>query len=92
MKKIKFLSLLTISFLMAATSFSQTADEIVSKHIEAIGGAENWKKINTCFKIRENAYLLIFPEKWKLTNNRGPIRNIDPEKPRSFHPFGIRPE
>ena len=45
MKKIKILSLLTLSFLMAATSFAQTADEIVSKHIEAIGGAENWKKI-----------------------------------------------
>jgi hypothetical protein len=47
MKKIKFLSLLTLSFLMAATTFAQTADEIINKHIEAIGGAENWKKINT---------------------------------------------
>lgn len=47
MKKIKFLSLLAVSFLLTAVTFAQTADEIISKHIEAIGGAENWKKINT---------------------------------------------
>ena len=41
---------LILSFLFAAAAFSvqaQTADEIVSKHIEAIGGAENWRKVNS---------------------------------------------
>ncbi|MEY3432608.1 MAG: hypothetical protein RL131_544 [Bacteroidota bacterium] len=40
--------LLTILFVL--TSFfasAQTVDEIVAKHVEAIGGAANWKKINT---------------------------------------------
>jgi hypothetical protein len=32
---------------IAFVSTAQTAEEIVSKHIEAIGGTENWKKINS---------------------------------------------
>jgi hypothetical protein len=44
MKKI-ILSLCAILTLQVA--FAQTADEIISKHIAAIGGAENWKKINS---------------------------------------------
>lgn len=47
MKKIKLVSL----FIAAAFSFTtvnaQTADEIVNKHIQAIGGIENWKKITS---------------------------------------------
>jgi outer membrane lipoprotein-sorting protein len=34
---------LVISFF----SWAQTADEIIQKHIDAIGGADNWRKINT---------------------------------------------
>lgn len=44
MKKI-ILSLCAILFLQVA--FGQSADEIVKKHIDAIGGAANWKKINS---------------------------------------------
>jgi outer membrane lipoprotein-sorting protein len=38
------------SFLFLATAFiakAQTADEIIAKHIVAIGGADNWKKVNS---------------------------------------------
>ena len=44
MKKL-ILSLLAIASF--TISYAQTAEEIVNKHIEAIGGAENWKKINS---------------------------------------------
>lgn len=41
---------LLFSLLVLAASFTgkaQTADEIIAKHVEAIGGAENWKKVNS---------------------------------------------
>ncbi|MCC7029109.1 MAG: hypothetical protein IT257_02310 [Chitinophagaceae bacterium] len=44
MKKL-ILSLCAVLSLQLA--FAQTADEIINKHIIAIGGAENWKKINS---------------------------------------------
>jgi hypothetical protein len=37
-------------------SIAQTADEIVAKHISAIGGADNWKKINN---MRQEATLSV---------------------------------
>jgi hypothetical protein len=44
MKKI-LLSLLAIATFQI--SVAQTAEEIAAKHVEAIGGAANWKKINS---------------------------------------------
>ena len=47
MKTLKFLSLFVVAALSLATVKAQTADEIVNKHIEAIGGLENWEKVNS---------------------------------------------
>ncbi len=35
--------------LSTAVSYSQTAEEIISKHIQATGGAENWKNLRTLY-------------------------------------------
>lgn len=45
----KFKSLLITSTLIAGTvtSFAQTAEQIIAKHIEAIGGNASWKKVNS---------------------------------------------
>jgi outer membrane lipoprotein-sorting protein len=45
MKLTKIIASAFIVMATAAASFAQTADEIVAKHIEAIGGAEKWKAI-----------------------------------------------
>lgn len=39
-----------LSLLVLASAFTvkaQTADEVVTKHITAVGGADNWKKVNS---------------------------------------------
>jgi len=39
-----------LSLLVLAAAFTvkaQTADEVIAKHIAAIGGADNWKKVNS---------------------------------------------
>ena len=43
----KKLFVFSAAFMMGLSTFAQNVDEIISKHITAIGGAENWKKINS---------------------------------------------
>ena len=45
MKLTKIIASAFIVLATSAASFAQTADEIVAKHIEAMGGAEKWKAI-----------------------------------------------
>jgi outer membrane lipoprotein-sorting protein len=45
MKLTKIIASAFIMASLATASFAQTADEIVAKHIEAIGGAEKWKSL-----------------------------------------------
>lgn len=47
MNLIKSLSFGMTAFAISLSSFAQTADEVVAKHIDAIGGKDNWKKVNT---------------------------------------------
>ena len=48
MKKFFVYSLLIVAFMSSSfTGTSQTADEVIDKYVTAIGGKENWKKINS---------------------------------------------
>jgi hypothetical protein len=43
----KFLSLITFSLSLSLSVFSQTADEVIEKHLAAIGGKEKLMQLNT---------------------------------------------
>lgn len=47
MKKLKSIFAIAALSLISAASFAQTTDEIVKKHIEAIGGKDNWAKVKS---------------------------------------------
>jgi hypothetical protein len=47
MKNLKSFLAVAAMFFLSVSLFSQNLDEIVSKHIEAIGGKANWAKINS---------------------------------------------
>lgn len=47
MKNLKSILALAAFSIMSSGLFAQTTDEIVKKHIEAIGGKDNWAKVKT---------------------------------------------
>ena len=49
MKLIRTSAIAIVAMLVSIFTFAQTAEEIVTKHIEAIGGAAAWKKINSIY-------------------------------------------
>ena len=49
MKLIRTSAIAIVAMLVSVFTFAQTAEEIVTKHIEAIGGAAAWKKVNSLY-------------------------------------------
>ena len=49
MKLIRTSATAIVAMLVSVFTFGQTAEEIVAKHVEAIGGAAAWKKVNSIF-------------------------------------------
>lgn len=47
MKTLKLAAFFIIAALGVTSVKAQTADEIINKHVEAIGGLENWKKVTS---------------------------------------------
>jgi hypothetical protein len=53
MKTLRILTLACMGMMMSVLTFGQTVDELINKHLEAIGGKDNWKKI-TSMKMEAN--------------------------------------
>jgi len=49
MKLIRTSAIAIVAMLVSVFTFAQTPEEIVTKHIEAIGGAAAWKKVNSLY-------------------------------------------
>ncbi|MFC0184046.1 hypothetical protein ACFFJX_16500 [Pseudarcicella hirudinis] len=45
MKVTKFFASAAVAVLLSVSAFAQTVDEVVAKHIEAMGGIDKWKSI-----------------------------------------------
>ena len=49
MKLIRTSAIAIVAMLISVFTFAQTAEEIVTKYVEAIGGAAAWKKVNSLY-------------------------------------------
>ncbi len=47
MKKFKSIAALLVFTMISTITFAQNVTEIINKHLEAIGGKDNWNKVNT---------------------------------------------
>lgn len=47
MKSLKSASAAIVVFFLVSFTHAQSVDEVVSKHLTAIGGTDNWKKVNS---------------------------------------------
>jgi hypothetical protein len=73
MKKLSvlFVTFAVLSF-AGATAMAQTADEIIKKHLDAIGGVENWKKVKSMKMVASsNANGTEIPINLWMMNNKG---------------------
>ena len=73
MKKFFVHTLLAVAFMSSSfTGRTQTADEIIDKYIAAIGGKENWKKVNS-IKMEGNVEVqgLEIPFTMRAVNGKG---------------------
>ena len=73
MKKIILPIVLMFSLVFEGVAVTaQTADEIIDKYINAIGGKENWKKINSMVvEGMVEVQGLEIPYKMQVVNNKG---------------------
>jgi len=55
MKAIKFFAVIVVTALMSANSYGQTVDEIVDKHVAALGGLDKINAVNTIVTERSMA-------------------------------------
>lgn len=77
MKKIIMTSLFVGTFLVTIGLKAQTAEEVVTKYINAIGGFENWKKVNSIYYEAElNAHGNNVQVYKTILNGKGMRRNM----------------
>jgi outer membrane lipoprotein-sorting protein len=78
MKTLRLFALFLVAAVSTATVKAQTADEIINKHIQAIGGLDNWKKVSS---VVQNGSMTVQGMELNITitvlNNKGSRQDIN---------------